>query len=259
MDTNIQNADINIQDLNISANAKRILQTAGFTKVSELKGHNYITLTPKFPRHYNLLPVIQELNPLGYLLAPESEVSIYDIPMSKRLVNILERNNVIYLSQLSEYPKEEIQKFRNLGEKTFIELEQICQENNIHIGSIQSIKSKLEQYKFPAKAYDMFYKSNISCLDDFNHKTTQDLYIICCKDYILTMKIYYILNKNGIIFEDWNDKYLFEIITEKKASQIWIIYQITTLSQLSNLSEDKLKKIYTISPKLSAVSHLQNS
>ena len=234
--------DTKIQDLNISPSVKYALQNAGFTMVSELIGQNYITLVSKFPPHYNLLAIVQELNPLGYLLPPENEISIYDIPMSKRLHNILERNNIIYLSQLSEYPIEDIAKLRNLGEKTLEELEHICQKNNIHIGSIQSIKDKLAQYNFPAGAYAKFFKSNISSLDDFNHKTVHDLYNIRSQDYILTIKVYYILKKNGIILDDWNDKYLFEIVPEKKATRLWYRHQISTISQLSNRSADELKK-----------------
>lgn len=78
------------------------------------------------------------------------------------------------------------------------ELEHICKKNNIHIGSIQSIKDKLAQYNFPAGAYAKFFKSNISSLDDFNYKTAHDLYNICSQDYILTIKVYYILKK------EWN-------------------------------------------------------
>ena len=109
--------DTKIQDLNISPSVKYALQNAGFTMVSELIGQNYITIVHKFPQNYNLLAIVQELNPLGYILPPENEISIYDITMSKRLHNIFERNNIIYLSQLSEYPIEDIAKLRNLGEK----------------------------------------------------------------------------------------------------------------------------------------------
>lgn len=122
-----------IQDLNISAASKSALKSIGLTMVSELAGQNYITLISKFPKNYNIEPLIDELNSLGYLLPPSNEISIYDIPMSKRLQNALIRNGVKYLSQLSSYPKEEILHFRNLGEKTILELEQICQEYNIEI------------------------------------------------------------------------------------------------------------------------------
>lgn len=89
-----------IQDLNISANSKSALKSIGLTMVSELAGQNYITLINKFPKNYNIEPLIDELNALGYLLPPSNEISIYDVPMSKRLQNALIRNGVMYLSQL---------------------------------------------------------------------------------------------------------------------------------------------------------------
>ena len=46
----------------------------------------------------------------------------------------------MYLSQLSTIPKEEILQFRNLGNKTIAELEQICQEYDIQIRSLSSLK-----------------------------------------------------------------------------------------------------------------------
>lgn len=251
--------DIKIQDLNISPNVKNDLQNAGFTKVSELIGHNYITLAPKFPHRYDLQSIINELNPLGYLLPPENEISIYDITMSKRLYNILERNNIIYLSQLSAYPKEEIMQFRNLGERTLAELEGICQKHNIHIGSIESIKKNFIHYDFPSGAYAMFFKSNISCIDDFSHKTTHDLYDICSHDYILTMKVYYILKRNGVVFDNWDDSYLFEFTNEKKATKLYNRYKLKMLSQLYSLSSGELKKLYNVSPELFTALNLTDS
>ena len=140
-----------IQDLNISAASKSALKGIGLTMVSELVGQNYITLINKFPKNYNIEPLIGELNTLGYLLPPSNEISIYDIPMSKRLQNALIRNGVKYLSQLSSYPKEEILHFRNLGEKTILELEQICQEYNIELQSMLHIKKYFDKYQFPKK------------------------------------------------------------------------------------------------------------
>ena len=78
-----------IQDLNISADSKSALKSIGLTMVSELEGQNYITLINKFPKNYNIEPLINELNTLGYLLPPSNEISIYDVPMSKRLQNAL--------------------------------------------------------------------------------------------------------------------------------------------------------------------------
>ena len=205
-----------IQDLNISAASKSALKSIGLTMVSELAGQNYITLINKFPKNCNIEPVINELNTLGYLLPPSNEISIYDVSMSKRLQNALIRNGVMYLSQLSSYPKEEILHFRNLGEKTAIELEQICQKYNIEIRSMLSIKEYFDKYQFPSKIYPILFQNNISCLDDFKHITANDLYHICQDDYCLTMQLYYILTDNGILFDNWQDKYIFEILPEKK-------------------------------------------
>lgn len=219
-----------IQDFNISAASKSALKSIGLTTVLELAEQNYITLINKFPKNYNIEPVISELNTLGYLLPPNNETSIYDVPMSKRLQNALIRNGIMYLSQFSAYPKEEILHFRNLGEKTAIELEQICQEYNIKIWSMLSLKESFDQYQFPAKFYPMLFQHNITRLSDFEHMTANDLYLICQEDYALAMQTYYILSKNGIMFDNWQDKYIFEILPEKKANLLWKKYKINMLS-----------------------------
>ena len=218
-----------IQDLNISSDSKSALKSIGLTMVSELAGQNYITLINKFPKNYNIEPLINELNALGYLLPPSNEISIYDVPMSKRLQNALIRNGVMYLSQLSSYSKEDILHFRNLGEKTILELEQICQEYNIEIRSMLSIREYFDKYRFPSKIYPMLFQNNISCIDDFKHMTTNDLYLICQNDYSLTMQTYFILKENGIVFDDWQDKFIFEVLPKKNAALLWKKHKIYML------------------------------
>lgn len=241
-----------IQDLNISAASKSALNSIGLTMVSELAGQNYITLINKFPKNFNIEPLINELNALGYLLPPSNEISIYDVPMSKRLQNALVRNGVMYLSQLASYPKEDILHFRNLGQKTILELEQICQEYNIELRSILSIKEYFDKYQLPSKIYPMLFRNNISCLDDFKHMTANDLYRICQKDYSLAMQSYYILKENGIVFDDWQDKYIFEILPEKNATLLWKKYKISMLSQMPDCSECTLKETLSSSYSLTA-------
>ena len=234
--------DMKIQDLNISADAKAALKSIGLTQVSELQGQNYITLIDKLPKNFNLEPIITELNTFGYLLPPSNEISVYDVPMSKRLQNSLIQNGVMYLSQLSFYPKEKILHFRNLGEKTAKELEQICREHHIELRSILSIKEYFDKYNFPVKVYPMLFQNNISCLDDFKHKTANDLYYICHEDYNLTMRIYFILKENRIVLEHWQDKYIFEILPEKNAVLLWKKHKISMLSQMPDCNEYDLKK-----------------
>nr|WP_305138657.1 DNA-directed RNA polymerase subunit alpha C-terminal domain-containing protein [uncultured Schaedlerella sp.] len=163
------------------------------------------------------------------------------MPMSMRLKNALIRKKVRYLSQISSYSKEDILRFQNFGKKKFTELEQICREHGIEIYSIQDIKGSFEQYHFPVKIYPMLFRNHIFYLDDFKHLTANRLFEICCEDYRLTMQAYYILTKNGIVFEPWQDKYIFEILSERKAALIWKTYWISKLSQMP-CSEQQLKQ-----------------
>ena len=243
--------DTKIQDINISPTVKSALLSMGFTKISDLAGHNYITLAKIFPKNCIVEPIINELNPLGYLLPLENEISIYDVPMSKRLQNTLIRNNVMYLSQLSMISKEEILQFRNMGNKTIAELDQICQKHNIQIKSLSLLKETFHEYQFPAKIYPMFFRNGISCINDFNHKTSYDIYTICEQDYPLTMKVYFILKKKGITLDDWSDKFIFEILPKRKAHLLWNEHKISSISQFSNFTEQQLKKVITEFPALS--------
>ena len=183
-----------IKDLNLSAEVKAALSwTLQITKVSELEGLNYLTFANKCPKNCNALAIADELNALGYLYPPENEISVNDVPMSKRLQNVLMRNNILYLSQLSTHPKEEILKFRNMGENTMPELDSICEKYGIQIRSLASIKEAFDSCHFPATLHTIFFQNNIFCMDDFKHKTAHDIYVICQHDYALTMKTYYTL------------------------------------------------------------------
>ena len=246
-----------IKDLKLSEGVKAALSwTLQITKVSELEGLNYLTFANKCPKGCNATVIANELNALGYLYPPENEISVNDIPMSKRLQNILVYNNILYLSQLSLHPREEILKFRNLGEGTMLELDSICQKYGIQIRSLASIKEAFDSCHFPVTLHTMFFQNNIFCMYDFKHKTVHDLYAICQRDYTLTMKTYYTLKKNGVMFKDWEDKYLFEVLPKKKTSLIWQEYEISTVSQFSDYNEEQLKEMTSLSPKLlDAIGH----
>ena len=195
-----------IQELYDSIQIKKAMQDLHITKVSDLEELNYLTFANRCPKNYNVLAIADELNALGYLYPPENEISVNDISMSKRLQNVLIRNNILYLSQLS--------------------------------------------------LHTIFFQNNILCMDDFKHKTAHDLYAICQRDYALTMKTYYTLKKNGVLFEEWENKYLFEVLPKKKSSLIWQKYEIPTVSQFSDYSKVQLKEMTSLSPKLlDAIGH----
>lgn len=84
-------------------------------------------------------------------------------------------------------------------------------------------------------------------------KTAHDLFLICERDYPLTMKAYYSLKKNGIMFEDWEDKYLFEVLSKKTSSLMWQKYEIVKVSQFVDYSEAQLEEIISLYPKLSRI------
>ena len=142
-------------------------------------------------------------------------------------------------------------KFRNLGESTMPELDSICEKYGIQIRSLSSIKEAFDSCHFPVALHTIFFQNNIFCMDDFKHKTAHDLYAICQRDYTLTMKTYYTLKKNGVMFEDWEDKYLFEILPKKKSSLIWQKYEISTVSQLHACSKQQLEEIISAFSELS--------
>lgn len=226
--------DLHIDDLKLSYYPKNTLHELGFTMVSDLKGHDYSSLIQKFPlKRHRVYSIIKELNDAGYLLPSDNAVSIYDVPMSKRLLHILERNYILYLSQLSLCSKEELACLRNLGEQTMIELEEICQTHQIELRSVQSIKENLAQYHLPftSRHYETLYKYNIASIDDFNKITTHDLHIICQQYYNDTMKVYYILKDNGVVFQAWEDQYLFEFLSRNIAQKISRKYRIDTISK----------------------------
>ena len=240
-----------IKDLKLSEGVKAALSwTLQITKVSELEGLNYLTFANKCPKGCNATVIANELNALGYLYPPENEISVNDIPMSKRLQNVLVYNNILYISQLSLHPREEILKFRNLGEGTMLELDSICQKYGIQIRSLASIREAFDSCHFPTMLHNLFFQNKIFSMDDFKHKTAHDLYAICQRDYALTMKTYYTLKKNGVMFEEWEDKYLFEILPKKKTFLIWQKYEISTVSQFSNYNKEQLKEMTSLSPKL---------
>ncbi len=241
-----------IKDLKLSPEVKTALSWClGITKVSDLEGLNYLTFANRCPKNYNVLAIADELNALGYLYPPENEISVNDISMSRRLQNVLIRNNILYLSQLSLHPREEILKFRNMGESTMPELDSICQKYGIQIRSLASIKEAFDSCHFPVTLHTMFFQNNIFCMYDFKHKTVHDLYAICQRDYTLTMKTYYTLKKNGVMFEDWEDKYLFEILPKKKTSLIWQKYEISTVPQLPACNKQQLEEIISAFSELS--------
>lgn len=242
-----------IQEHYDSIQIKKAMQDLHITKVSELKEYNCVTLANKLRTGYNKLMIIRKLHDLGYLPSTENVISIHDIPMSRKMRNIFLRNGIVYLSQLSAYPREEILQFRNVGKNAMLEIDNLCEKYGIEIRSLSPIKEAFSGFPLHKKMYPLFFRGDIFSVDDIRNKSAHDLYNICEQDYRLTMKTYHILRKNGVILCNWNDQYLFEIIPQNKSVQLFEEYGIIAVSQLSDCNERQLKVMSDSIPALSSL------
>lgn len=122
-----------IQNNPVSKNTKKILKNMGITDITKVGTIPFSSLEQQNFLRHDFEKIIYELMPLGCLHHPDGEIFIFDIPITKRLLHILEDYKVYYLSRLSMYSLKEIMQFRNLGVKTFEELEKICKEYEISL------------------------------------------------------------------------------------------------------------------------------
>ena len=68
------------------------------------------------------------------------------------------------------------------------------------------------------------------------------------------MKAYYILKDNGVVFQAWEDKYLFELLSGKIAQILSGKYRIDTISKLQFCSKEYIEStLSTIFPSLKTV------
>ncbi len=123
--------DLSVDTLNIASAAKTFLKSLGFEKVSDLSSINYFTLAKLSTDYHMILFTTHELQKMHLIQEPCTNTHIDTINLSSRLKNILKRNYVFYLCQLSEIPKEVIRQFRGLGSMTIRELEQLCEAYDI--------------------------------------------------------------------------------------------------------------------------------
>lgn len=57
------------------------------------------------------------------------------------------------------------------------------------------------------------------------------------------MKVYYILKDNGVVFQAWEDQYLFELLSRKIAQTLSRRYRIDTISKLRFCSEEYIESM----------------
>lgn len=149
--------NLKISELNVSERAIHTMERMGFHHASDLEGYDFYSLLEQFREIYCLGEIVNEFMNIGYLLPSCKEICIYDIPMSVRLRNILERNNILFLSQFEKIPREKVMRYRNLGAATMLELENICSVYGIQMPSLNPVIQQLSQYGIPNEFADIFF------------------------------------------------------------------------------------------------------
>lgn len=246
-----------IDDMQLSYLAKYTLKELGFHNDAELYNQDYYSLKESFPHEQNLAAVMIELVALGIIKLPEEEKYIYDIKMTTKLFNILKRKNILFLSELTEYPIEKILQFRNLGSKTMKELICVCDKYGIYLRSLNPIREAFKEYKFPDYLMEYFFYSSITSIECLYHKTAMDLYSICNHNYRHTMKLYCLIKENGITLDNWNGCFIFEVLMPRQANSMKNYFGIETIEQLCNYSADDISMIPNITR--GAIKKLRNS
>lgn len=242
-------SDTKISDLKISYRSKEIMKNLGFEYVSDLQNHNFYTIKKINSKPYPICDVIREFMELGYLLLPDYEVCIYDIQMSSRLINILKNNQIMYLSQLSQYSLEWLLNLRNMGPITIKELESICNSYRICLKSSIPIKMAFKDYGITDSFHiEILFRNNIYSINDLKNKSNSFLYEKC--GYGLAMKLYYILRDENLSDSNSSQKgyFIFEILTRKQATELWKRRKIGTLDDLSKFSIDYISKLKSLNP-----------
>lgn len=168
-----------------------------------------------------------------------AELYVQDLTMSKRLQNVLERNGIYELSMVTRYSYEKIMHFRNMGSKTYEELENLCNKYHVPLKAptvTPPISDDFKETGLPLMFLTECVRNGFATLNDLNGIDTQTLFSLCNQNYILTQQIHHSLCKLGITFGTWEDSYLFEHLSVRYAMRLWECFHITTVSQL--LSRD---------------------
>lgn len=231
--------DMPIINLPLSRKTKLLIQEMGFYKIKDLYNENYFSIKDKFTDIYNIGTIIKELNRFGFLIAPDNEIFLYNTNISKRLLNILARYDIFYLSELINTPKEHLKRFRGLGEKSFLELEVVCSSYGVELKTLQPMKEKFSKIGIKdSRYYNIFFRNNILEVADLLHISLEDLYTMC--GYRLTMKLYYILVGHKLYPSNSNVYFIFQVLSAYQSRQLYRVYKIEKIEQLINFHKSDL-------------------
>lgn len=168
---------------------KWLLDEIGIKDISEVQGLSVSEFIERYSQKHFSNICLDRLLEVGYVYVPEGEKLVAELPITTRLKNILLRNDVYMLSDIVKYPREEIMKFRNLGEGTMKELEDICEQEGIHFISLHEIKERMQGVKFSDRQLIKMFHLNILHPEDFLNLTDEDVAYLIQLDKAMLKKI----------------------------------------------------------------------
>lgn len=152
-----------------------LLDEIGVKDVSEVRGLSVPEFTEKYSQKRFSNLCLDKLLEMGMVYVPEGDILVNSLPITTRLKNILLRNDVYVLSDIKKYAREEIMKFRNLGESTMQELEDICRKEGIQIISLKDIEDRMLGMKFTDRQLTTMFHRHIRNPEDFLNLTEDDV------------------------------------------------------------------------------------
>lgn len=152
-----------------------LLEESGIKDISEIEGMSVSEFIEKYShmRFTNLC--LDKLLEMGVLYVPEEKKLVRDLPITTRLKNILLRYDVYVLSDIVKYSRDDIIRFRNLGESTMKELEAVCEQEGIHIISLSEIEDRMLGVKFTYHQLAKMFHMHIWYPEDFMNLTEEQI------------------------------------------------------------------------------------
>lgn len=156
-------------------NLEWLLDEIGVKDISEVQGLSVSEFIEKYSQKHFRNICLDRLLEVGYVYVPGGEKLVTELPITTRLKNILLRNDVYILSDIVKYSREDIMKFRNLGEGTMKELEDICEQEGVHFISLHEIEDRMLGVKFSNRQLTKMFHLNILHPKDFLNVTDEEV------------------------------------------------------------------------------------
>ena len=166
-----------------------LLREIGAKDISELEGMSVSEFVEKYSdKHFSNI-CLDRLLEIGAVYVPEGQVLVKDLPITTRFKNILLRYDIYVLSDIIKYSREDIIRFRNLGEATMQELEDLCIKEDIRVISIDEIANRMQGVRFTYHQLIKMFHMHIWYPEDFLNLTEQQYTELTRMDAAMIRKI----------------------------------------------------------------------